>query len=82
MFDVTGQEKEIFSGFVNQLEKWSRDGKTPENGNQDTTYYLDLQQERLNRKGLHLQYDFRQRNGVEVNGTTQKGNKYTCTMAW
>lgn len=82
MYDVTKKEEEIFSGFVNQLEKWSRDEKTPENGNQDTAYYLDLQQERLEKKGLHLQYDFKQREDFDIHGKRQKSRKYTCTMAW
>lgn len=82
MFDVTDKEKQVFTGFVNQLVKWSKGGETPTNGNQDTAYYLNLQKERLQKKGLRLQYDLRERENFEVHGTTKRSNKYTCTMAW
>ena len=82
MFDVTDKEKQVFTGFVNQLVKWSKGGETPTNGNQDTAYYLNLQKERLQKRGLRLQYDLRERENFEVHGTTKRSNKYTCTMAW
>lgn len=50
------KEPVIKYAFANELMEWSRTGKVPESGNQDVRYYLELQRERLNDRGLTMEY--------------------------
>lgn len=56
-----GAEEQVYRQFARELEEWSRTDKTPETGNQDIRYYLDLQRERLRSRNLKMEYRLRLR---------------------
>lgn len=56
-----GDEERIYRAFAGELQQWSRTDRTPATGNQDIRYYLELQRERLRRRGLRMEYRFQLR---------------------
>lgn len=47
----------IFESFALDLEEFTRTGQPPAYGGQDVNYCLELQQERLRDRGLHMEYE-------------------------
>lgn len=77
-----GEEERIYRAFTGELEEWSRTDKTPTTGNQDIRYYLELQRERLRKRGLRMEYRFRLRGEYldNIHSTTYKDRIYTNKM--
>lgn len=77
-----GEEERIYRAFTGELEEWSRTDKTPATGNQDIRYYLELQRERLRKRGLRMEYRFRLRGEHldNIYSTTYKDRIYTNKM--
>lgn len=50
------KEEKIYRSFAEELEEWSRTGKEPSTGNQDIRYGLELQEERLKKRNLKMEY--------------------------
>lgn len=50
-------KRELSNQFANELEEWSKTGKKPKSGNQDITYFLELQRDRLKERNIQMEYD-------------------------
>lgn len=50
------EEEKIYRRFAKELETWSQDGVEPSTGNQDIRYYLELQEARLKKRNLQMEY--------------------------
>ena len=55
------KEERIYRAFADELKEWSRAGTKPSLGNQDISYYLELQEERLKERGLKMEYQMKLR---------------------
>lgn len=55
------KEEKIYRTFTDELEEWSKTGVEPSTGNQDIRYYLELQEERLRKRNLKMEYRMRLR---------------------
>lgn len=55
------KEEKIYRIFGEELEEWSQTGKEPSMGNQDIRYYLELQEERLKKRNLKMEYQMKLR---------------------
>jgi len=51
-------ENSIFETFAVELEESTRTGRIPGSGDQDVQYGMELQRERLKKKGLKMEYTF------------------------
>ena len=73
------KEERIYRAFAGELEEWSRTDRAPATGNQDIRYYLELQRERLRRRGLRMEYHFQLRGEHldNIYGITYKDRIYT-----
>lgn len=79
------EETTIYNSFVKDLTKWAKEGTLPENGNQDTAFYLELQQSRLKDRNIRMEYSFSKREGDKEKpgslvGWTARDQKYTIKM--
>lgn len=50
-------ERDLKDQFAKELVTWSKEGKIPLSGNQDIRYFLELQKQRLEDRGLQLEYE-------------------------
>lgn len=77
------EEEKIYRDFGDELEAWSRNGGEPSLGNQDIRYYLDLQEARLKKRNLKMEYQLLLRGGHhdEVRCTTYQDRIYTNILA-
>lgn len=55
------KEERIYRVFAEELEGWSQTGLEPSMGNQDIRYYLELQEERLKKRNLKMEYQMKLR---------------------
>lgn len=70
--DVT----KIYDSFVGELTEWADKGVLPKSGNQDTAFYLELQQKRLQERNIRAVYRFGERKGHE-----KKSQSHICWRA-
>ncbi|MBQ4282946.1 MAG: hypothetical protein IJB96_03355 [Lachnospira sp.] len=61
----------IFEKFAMELQEFSKTGEVPQHGNQDIKYCMELQKQRLEDRGLDMEYTFTPR------GAFAKGPGYT-----
>lgn len=52
-------ERTLFEKFASQLSHWSRTGKEPELGDWNIKAYLELQQQRIEEKGITRTFDYK-----------------------
>ena len=75
----------LFEDFAISLEEYTKTGKAPAEGDQDIQYGLELQDERLQKKGLSMEYKFVPRGhlpkGTEKN-KSWSDEHYTSTLWW
>ncbi|MGN0377283.1 MAG: hypothetical protein ACI4ED_06580, partial [Suilimivivens sp.] len=79
------EEVKLYGSFLKELIEWTKSGALPESGNQDTAFYLELQQNRLKERNIRMEYRFSDRKGVKKNSEfrlipTIKDPKYTIKM--
>lgn len=55
---------DLFKRFVKEVQLWCRTGKEPKSGSQDITYYLDLQEKRLQQHNLKVKTTYEPRTNV------------------
>lgn len=81
---MTNKEKDVFSEFESELVSWSKDGKIPRTCDQDTKYFLALQNARLQKKNVTLRYKLKSRGGAvdQIRGRSWADRKYTNTMCF
>ena len=48
----------LFTSFYKHLSEWSKTGVEPKEADQDTQYYLDLQEKRLKAKGITIEREY------------------------
>lgn len=66
-------EKELFLTFTEQLGEWSRTGKEPELGDWNIRAYLDMQEHRLQKKGIQRTVDY------SIEGNVQRVGDYAIS---
>ena len=75
----------LFEDFAISLEEYTKTGKAPAEGDQDIQYGLELQDERLQKKGISMEYKFVPRGhlpkGTEKN-KSWSDEHYTSTLWW
>lgn len=75
----------LFEDFAISLEEYTKTGKAPAEGDWDIQYGLDLQDERLQKKGLVMKYKFVPRGHVPMgreNNKSWSDEHYTSTLPW
>lgn len=75
----------LFEDFAISLEEYTKTGKVPAEGDQDIQYALELQDERLQKKGLAMEYKFVPRGHFPKGTGTNKNwsdEHYTSTLQW
>lgn len=50
-------EDRIFENFSKELDHYTKTKELPKSGDQDVQYYMELQGERLRKKGIRMNYD-------------------------
>lgn len=77
------KEEKIYRDFGDELEVWSQNGNEPSLGNQDIRYYLDLQEARLKKRNLKMEYQLLLRGGHhdKIRCTTYQDRIYTNILA-
>ncbi len=50
------EETTIYYSFVKELADWAKNGTLPESGNQDIAFFLELQQNRLEKRNIRMEY--------------------------
>ena len=73
----------LFEDFAISLEEYTKTGKTPAEGDQDIQYGLELQNKRLQKKGLSILYKFVPRGhfpGGMKNYKSWRDEHYTSTL--
>lgn len=52
------EDTRIYNNFVRELTEWTQEGALPESGSQDIAFYLRLQQDRLKKRDVRVDYSF------------------------
>ncbi|MBO5486808.1 MAG: hypothetical protein J5988_07770 [Eubacterium sp.] len=77
------EETTIYNSFVKELTEWAKEGSLPESGNQDTAFYLELQQSRLKKRNIRMEYRFLPgKNQDSPHCVERKDGKYTNKMVF
>lgn len=79
------EDTRIYNNFVRELTEWTQEGALPESGSQDIAFYLRLQQDRLKKRDVRVDYSFQEIKGKKKNeflvGWTAKDQRHTLKMA-
>lgn len=76
------KEEKLYRDFGDELENWSRNGEEPPTGNQDIRYYLELQEARLKKRNLKMEYQLllRGEDQDKIHSITYQDRIYTNTL--
>ena len=82
---MSNENQEVKHRFARELLEWTKSGHLPESANQDVRYFLELQKERLTKRGLRMEYELvPPKNGKEFltigsyGRAYLKSKKYEC----
>lgn len=80
---LSREEEKLYRDFAGELEAWSRNGREPSLGNQDIRYYLELQEARLKKRSLQMEYQLtlRGEDYDTVYSNTYRDRIYTNVLA-
>ncbi len=77
------EETTIYNSFVKELAEWAKNGTPPKSGNQDTAFFLELQQNRLEKRNVRMEYRFSSsKNQDAPRYVERKDGKYTNKMVF
>ncbi len=83
---LSAYDEQLFKQFSYELVQWSNSYKTPISGNQDMTYYLNLQRKRLEKNGVSMSYKFqlveKGFNDNNMDCSVWRDEKYSTKMTW